>query len=1040
MAIWRSSNRCGHSFCLSLNHARNRARSGLYVDLSQGRQIATEGLEKMEKETEGASKIRIRLSNFLLAAVCLLLMACSGKVSLGPGAKLPGGGQPSFNDASTQPDETLAPAPVWSHITAGADHNCAVDAAGHAQCWGSNLLGQMGTSLVGSHLNFVSQTTAVPAIREFAPGGAHTCAVLRDNGALRCWGDGRVGQLGYGNRTSYLDITESPDIDLPEPIHRVIAGDHHTCAIAGPHRGLRCWGTNDHHELGYEGSDSWIGTTPDQTPGKLADLPLGGPVRLAAASQWRTCAVADRSPDDATQTTWCWGKGFDGPTAIPLTKPVKQLVAGFGFSCALSPEGEISCWGVGYGVAGDAHGSTAIVTVDVGGRSSFLAAGHSHVCAALQATGQIRCWGDGNAGKLGYGGTEAVSHEHVAAQPAVDIGEGVVEMALGSMHSCALRKSGAVRCWGLGEDGRLGHGYAFSIADVGGETPAKAWDLLLNWRQRPAVGAPPALGGAHCGQAPPPSRDLHALSNNQTVFAFVNQPLRSGDPAPHGGGGPGGAGIYVRVVDLTDGERVLGFDKIGAKSGGFSFGGTFVTGHTLGIEVVEYFGAAAEEPNCSHAQHISAELSDHIGLHPVHADNGKFYWETAVVLGSRADCPPAATAQPPAVQRSEANYAALFAATDLKPFHLNETHAGDARLSGTAPKGFVIAIFDSSVVGDPALATVYVGGDGKFDVPVCPALIARTSQLVVVPVDIPVAPTSYMTGSWGRVMDDLRCWGNSAATTQAGRCVNKLLLDPITTNPYFPYLGVAEKSVMPYRDLRPAVLAPVHADALWYGAWPTNPSEAQLGVLSDGELSLFAAGSWKPPVELATVQELSKVTANSPFSGGNESPVDAIWYDHHPNVNKLYFLRGTTRYTLRINPQDRTAVWQAPIEQLNTDWRDAGGPFAATNAPVDAVWHRYEAGTINKLVLLRASTRYAFDFAANGGRGAWETPTDLAKANWASSDAPFANGDSRPIDAAWHVFVPNQTNQLVALRGDTQYVYNITDARWSTPTKLVYPF
>lgn len=48
------------------------------------------------------------------------------------------------------------------------------------------------------------------------------------------------------------------------------------------------------------------------------------------------------------------------------------------------------------------------------------------------------------------------------------------QLALGG-HACVLTAGGAVRCWGLGLNGRLGYGNLNNIGD--NETPASAGDV-----------------------------------------------------------------------------------------------------------------------------------------------------------------------------------------------------------------------------------------------------------------------------------------------------------------------------------------------------------------------------------------------------------------------------------------------------------------------------------------------------------------------------------------------------------------------------------
>ena len=66
---------------------------------------------------------------------------------------------------------------------------------------------------------------------------------------------------------------------------------------------------------------------------------------------------------------------------------------------------------------------------------------------------------------------EVAGHFHAAPQAVVGLGE-VSSVALGSRHSCALRKNGEVWCWGNNQSGQLGDGTRQSRS-----TPARVRDL-----------------------------------------------------------------------------------------------------------------------------------------------------------------------------------------------------------------------------------------------------------------------------------------------------------------------------------------------------------------------------------------------------------------------------------------------------------------------------------------------------------------------------------------------------------------------------------
>src|SRR6185369_16808419 len=86
-----------------------------------------------------------------------------------------------------------------------------------------------------------------------------------------------------------------------------------------------------------------------------------------------------------------------------------------------------------------------------------VAAGYGHTCALLR-TGQVKCWGLGGAGQLGnpsaFGPAPSIVLEPVTVTGLDD----AVGLSAGSFHTCALRANGQVVCWGEGRDGQLGNG------------------------------------------------------------------------------------------------------------------------------------------------------------------------------------------------------------------------------------------------------------------------------------------------------------------------------------------------------------------------------------------------------------------------------------------------------------------------------------------------------------------------------------------------------------------------------------------------------
>lgn len=131
-----------------------------------------------------------------------------------------------------------------------------------------------------------------------------------------------------------------------------------------------------------------------------------------------------------------------------------QLSAG-SVNCALLESGNVRCWGfglfgaLGYGNTnnvGDDETPASVGNVNVGSPAAQIATG-GNTCARL-TNGNVRCWGRADWG-LGYMNQETIGdNETPASVGDVNIGETVAQIAVGGNHACALLTSGALRCWG----------------------------------------------------------------------------------------------------------------------------------------------------------------------------------------------------------------------------------------------------------------------------------------------------------------------------------------------------------------------------------------------------------------------------------------------------------------------------------------------------------------------------------------------------------------------------------------------------------------
>ncbi len=398
-------------------------------------------------------------------------------------------------------------------VVAGANHTCALLSSGAIRCWGSGANGRLGynsTNSVGDGIGAaITSAGDVPlgglAI-QISAGNGHTCAVLA-TGGVRCWGVGGSGQLGYNNALNVGDsagtsILAAGDVPLGGSATQVAAGFLHTCAllVGGA---VRCWGSGSNGPLGYNNGAS-VGDGVGLAITAAGDVPLGGIATQISVSNTVSCALL------TTGAVRCWGFGGGGVlgynnintvgagvTAIiaagdvPLGGSATRIFTGGSHTCALLTTGGVRCWGagangrLGYNAlanVGDGIGVSIITAGDVatGGIATEVSVGSQHTCALLNS-GALRCWGNGTDGRLGYNSVNAVGDGigfSIVGAGDIPLGGTAMRVSAGELHSCALLTTGAIRCWGSGASGRLGYNNTNTVGNGVGLAINAAGDVL----------------------------------------------------------------------------------------------------------------------------------------------------------------------------------------------------------------------------------------------------------------------------------------------------------------------------------------------------------------------------------------------------------------------------------------------------------------------------------------------------------------------------------------------------------------------------------
>jgi alpha-tubulin suppressor-like RCC1 family protein len=357
------------------------------------------------------------------------------------------------------PVASAATTAIYTQISAGAFHTCALTTAGGVQCWGDNSSGELGDgTTIGSDgpVSVKGLSTGVTAV---AAGDFGSCA-LTTAGAVKCWGDDSFGELGNGKTGTENDKPVQVK-GLTSGATQVSAGGDHACAIVSG--AAECWGENDAGELGN-------GTTTDSDVPVLVQGLTAGVTQVSAGeatgTEEHTCAVVSGA-------AWCWGSngfgelgngtltGSDIPVPVSgLSSNVASITSGGAHSCATVRSIALftaECWGNDEsGQLGDGSIGDATTPVRITSGVEGISAGVFHTCAIV--VGAAECWGADLSGEVGDGTTGNSDGLVLTPVGVVGLSGGVAQVSASGLHTCALLSSDDVDCWGDDLDGELGDG------------------------------------------------------------------------------------------------------------------------------------------------------------------------------------------------------------------------------------------------------------------------------------------------------------------------------------------------------------------------------------------------------------------------------------------------------------------------------------------------------------------------------------------------------------------------------------------------------
>ena len=308
-------------------------------------------------------------------------------------------------------------------ISSDGDGYCAVLTNGTVKCWGPNDWGQLGDGGMEPQSNVpVGVQGILNAASLFSDHYFGYCALLL-TGSTECWGANNSGQLGDGGSETKSNVPVA--VSGLGNVSKLAGVPGGYCAVIGDGT-VKCWGYNGNGQLGDGGAE-----TQSNVPVMVHGL--SDAVDISSQNNYGYCTVTSGAE------VWCWGDnsvgqlgdgGLENRSYVPVkVQGVSEAHAlasdgDYGF-CSTLISGGVRCWGSNrVGRLGDGgteslaitavsvSSLTAVVTKLVGSPMAGFDFAYFGYCA-LASTGSVWCWGDGQLGQLGDGGTEATSNTPV---------------------------------------------------------------------------------------------------------------------------------------------------------------------------------------------------------------------------------------------------------------------------------------------------------------------------------------------------------------------------------------------------------------------------------------------------------------------------------------------------------------------------------------------------------------------------------------------------------------------------------------------------
>ncbi|CAN6341219.1 unnamed protein product [Urochloa humidicola] len=314
------------------------------------------------------------------------------------------------------------------------------------------------------------ESDVVLDVQQIACGSRHIALTTRQ-GEVFAWGEELGGRLGHGTDAN-ISRPKLVEALAVSNVEYIACGEFHTCAVTAS-GDLYTWGDGYYNAglLGHgAGTSHWL---PKQVSGPLE----GVQVLSVACGSWHS-ALTTSSGKVFTFGDGTFGAlGHGNHESVPYPKEVETLsgfrtmkvACGLWHSAAIVETSnqagvnvvsrKLYTWGAGdKNLLGHGDKDARLVPTCVQSLIDYnfhqVACGHS-MTIALATSGHVFTMGSSSNGQLGNPKSDGKQPSLVQDRLA---GELVEEIACGSCHVAVLTSRSEVYTWGMGANGRLGHG------------------------------------------------------------------------------------------------------------------------------------------------------------------------------------------------------------------------------------------------------------------------------------------------------------------------------------------------------------------------------------------------------------------------------------------------------------------------------------------------------------------------------------------------------------------------------------------------------